>query len=33
LDDRIVSKRYGRYFRDVIPTPMSVFHNVHELLF
>ncbi|NQU27895.1 MAG: hypothetical protein HQ528_06375 [Candidatus Marinimicrobia bacterium] len=33
LDDRIVSKRYGSFFRDVIPTPMSVFHNVHELLF
>jgi|TARA_Y100000294_G_scaffold10318_1_gene9657 hypothetical protein len=33
LDDRIVSKRYGRFFRDVIPTPMSIFHNVHELLF
>ncbi len=32
LDDRIVSKRYGRYFSDVIPTPISVFHSIHELL-
>ena len=32
LDERIVSKRYGSYFREAIPTPMSVFHNVHEIL-
>ncbi|MFH1851573.1 MAG: helicase C-terminal domain-containing protein [Candidatus Neomarinimicrobiota bacterium] len=33
LDERIVAKRYGSYFRDVIPTPMSVFQSIHELLF
>ncbi len=33
LDERIVSKRYGSFFREAIPTPMSVFHSVNEILF
>ncbi len=32
LDERIVGKRYGSFFREAIPTPMSVFHNVHEIM-
>ncbi len=32
LDERIVGKRYGNFFREAIPTPMSVFHTVDELL-
>lgn len=31
LDDRIITKRYGQYFRDAIPVPFTVFSHLEEL--
>ncbi|MFQ6605812.1 MAG: helicase C-terminal domain-containing protein [Fidelibacterota bacterium] len=33
LDNRIITKRYGRHFRDAIPVPFTVFSNIGDLEF
>ncbi len=33
LDDRVVTKRYGRHFRDAIPVPFTIFSNIGDLAF